>query len=321
MLGARGHYIVPEIMDELGALTCFVTDTFIGQGSWLQTMVGQVGRRLGIRGLRSLAGRGSRRIPRERVAAFQWLGLCYRALQSRFVRAGDVRLFATVNRRFCRKAVRYLGGIDVCWGYNGAALELFGAARARNICCVLEQVIAPREVERRELEQAAMHWPAWSSAKELLQPIAADPLAQREQAEWRLANMIVAGSSYVQDCLQQSGVPSSRCAVVLYGVDLARFTVGTDVENVRPLRVLFVGQVNLRKGVPYLLDAVRRLNSRHIELKVIGPLQIAREQVSVFSLWASFTGQIPLSDIASEYRWADILIVPSICEGSAISHL
>jgi glycosyltransferase involved in cell wall biosynthesis len=315
MLGARRHYLVPELMEELGVLTCFVTDVFVGKHRWVQRTVGLIGRGLRINSLRSLASRNSSRIPIARIVAFQWLGLYY-AIARRFGGLTDARLFASVNRRFCLRAVSYLPAADICWAYNGAALELFEAARARKIRCVLEQVIAPRRDEFHELVRAREDWPAWSPAD--MQAVSSDPLSEREQAEWQLADVIVAGSRYVQGCLVRSGVPASCCTVVPSGIDLERFKVGVEFRNSGPLRVLFVGQINLRKGAPYLLEAVRRLNSRQIQLKLIGSLQTRYDCVRAFEQWATFPGPVPLSEIASHYQWADILIVPSICEGSAM---
>ena len=227
-----------------------------------------------------------------------------------------MRLFAAVNRRFCLRAAAHLNAADVCWAYNGAALELFEAARARNIRCVLEQVIAPRRDELRELALARQDWPQWAGADDVVSA-ASDPLAAREQAEWRLADIIVAGSRYVQDCLENAAVSKNRCIVVPSAVDLERFRIGTEIRHGGPLRVLFVGQINLRKGVPYLLDAVRRLDSRQVRLKLIGAVHVRRHCVRAFAPWAEFAGPVPPAEIAAHYQWADIVVVPSICEGSA----
>ena len=43
----------------------------------------------------------------------------------------------------------------------------------------------------------------------------------------------------------------------------------------RPLRVLFLGQINLRKGIGPLLDAVRALRGEPIEFLFVGPIQIS----------------------------------------------
>lgn len=316
MLGARRRYLVPEILDELGVLQTFVTDLYVGNHKWLQTVIGRVARWLHIKSLRSIGERGSNRIRRKRIVAFQWLGMRY-AAAARFVRPGNVTLFASVNRKFCAKAVPYLKGADICWAYNGAAQELFEAAHDRKFRCVLEQVIAPRDDESQELQKASRDWPGWVVSRDF-QPAATDPLSRREQAEWRLADMIVVGSQYVYGCLEKAGIPATRRMIVPSAIDLDRFTLGTHIRSGGPLRVLFVGQINLRKGVPYLLEAVRRLDSRQIELKLAGPVQVPISILSAFSRWATFAGPQPLSSIISCYHWADIVVVPSICEGSAM---
>jgi len=316
MLGARRRYLVPEVMEELGVLACFITDTYVGKRRWLQ-IVARLGRLLHIKTFQSIGGRNSPRICARRVVAFQWLGIRY-AIFGRFFRIGDARLFASVNQRFCVKAIPYLRYSDICWAYNGAAQELFEVAKEKNIRCILEQVIAPRTDEFRELVRAQQDWPEWISPEDSSRMVVADPLSNRERAEWRLADTIVVGSRYVEQCLEGAGVPRSRCAIVPSGIDLDQFRVGMAAQDGRPLRVLFVGQINLRKGVPYLLEAVRRLNTSQIQLKLIGSVQVKCECVRGFGQWASFIGPVPLTEIAAHYQQADILVVPSICEGSAM---
>ena len=316
MLGARRGYLVPEVIEELGVLACFVTDFYAGSGGRLQTALLLLGRKLRIPSLRALAGRSSSRIPPKRVVAFRLLGLRY-ALARRFRRTADARLFASVNRRFCLRAARYLHAADICWAYNGAALELFEAARRRGMRCLLEQVIAPRRDELVELVRARRDWPQWDAAADPVST-SCDPLAEREQAEWRLADIVVAGSRYVQNSLERSGVAKGRCLVVPSAIDLERFTVAADHSNGGPLRVLFVGQINLRKGAPYLLEAVRRLNSRQIRLKMVGAVQARSDCIAAFAPWAEFAGPVPPAEITSQYRWADVVVVPSVCEGSAM---
>jgi glycosyltransferase involved in cell wall biosynthesis len=84
------------------------------------------------------------------------------------------------------------------------------------------------------------------------------------------------------------------------------------------LHVLFVGEVGLRKGVPYLLDALRALDEpRNIRAKLAGPVALSRRQLRRYGRWCEFIGAVPRSGILDLYRWADVLVLPSVCEGSA----
>ena len=48
----------------------------------------------------------------------------------------------------------------------------------------------------------------------------------------------------------------------------------------RPMRVLFLGQVNLRKGVARLLEAAQTLRDEPVEFWMVGPVQIANAETS-----------------------------------------
>ena len=317
MLGARRRYLVPEVMEELGVLGRFITDIFVGKFRSLPVLLNAVGRGLNAKGLRALASRDSRRLPKRRVVAFQWLGLRY-ALTNRRRNVADAEWFASINRRFCQKSVPYLPGSDVCWAYNGAALEVFEAARAKNIRCVLEQVIAPRDTERQAVACAAKDWPGWAACPTKADAGQNDRLAEREEAEWRLADIIVAGSPYVRKCLAEAGVPEARCMVVPSGIDLETFPVGPALPHHGPLRVLFVGHISLRKGAPYLLEAARRLNSRAIHVKMVGSPLVRQACLDEFNSYAEFLGSVPPEDMPRLYHAADVLVMPSVCEGSAM---
>jgi glycosyltransferase involved in cell wall biosynthesis len=81
--------------------------------------------------------------------------------------------------------------------------------------------------------------------------------------------------------------------------------------------VLFVGTLQLRKGVQYLLDAARLLKGERIHIRLVGPSQLSREAMRTLSTEVEVTGPLPRSEIARQYAWADVLVLPTLSEGSA----
>src|SRR5260370_41421256 len=82
---------------------------------------------------------------------------------------------------------------------------------------------------------------------------------------------MLAGSEYVKTTLAAHGVPPSRSRVVPYGVDVARIVAPPAQKRTsRGLRLLCVGQIGIRKGIRYLLEADRRLKSRGVERTLAG---------------------------------------------------
>jgi glycosyltransferase involved in cell wall biosynthesis len=87
------------------------------------------------------------------------------------------------------------------------------------------------------------------------------------------------------------------------------------------LNVLFVGQVCLRKGVPYLLEAMRLLNSSKLRCRVVGALALDRKRVVEYSRWVEFVGHASSDRLSDLYHWADVFAFPSLYEGFALVQL
>jgi hypothetical protein len=72
------------------------------------------------------------------------------------------RVFAGYAARFDRSVLRHgLGEADTVYGFNGAVLELFEAAKARGMRCIVEQTMAPRRFHDRILREELARWPGW----------------------------------------------------------------------------------------------------------------------------------------------------------------
>jgi glycosyltransferase involved in cell wall biosynthesis len=142
--------------------------------------------------------------------------------------------------------------------------------------------------------------------------------AEREKAEWDEADLIVCGSEYDVRGIRDGGGPVDRCAIVPRGIDLAAFRPPEARKHECPLRVLTVGTVCLRKGAPYVLQAARRLQGRAV-FRMAGAINVlpaARERLREH---VELLGVVPRSEILSQYAWAHVMLLPSICEGSATS--
>jgi glycosyltransferase involved in cell wall biosynthesis len=131
------------------------------------------------------------------------------------------------------------------------------------------------------------------------------------------ADRVIVQSPYAVETFVAQGVPREKLVVVPRAVDVGRFNVPPRRDDDRTLRVRFVGQLCLRKGLPYLLRAWTALRLRDAELILLGPLHD-----DVKSVLAKVTDpsikHVPWSDnTAAFYRRASVLVLPSLVEGSA----
>jgi glycosyltransferase involved in cell wall biosynthesis len=181
----------------------------------------------------------------------------------------------------------------------------------------MEQVIAPRLAQERILEAEYRQAPAWTQFE--TNPNAAE-IGRREKVAWKLVDRIVCGSQFVSDEIAAEGGPADKCVVVPYGVRTSEFRAASPrpVREALPLRVLFVGSVGLRKGVPYLLEAARRLGPDKVRCRLVGgfsaPADVLQREAPAN---VELVGSVPRSQIAREYANADVFCLPSLCEGSA----
>lgn len=82
--------------------------------------------------------------------------------------------------------------------------------------------------------------------------------------------------------------------------------------------MLTVGAVGLRKGSPYV-GGVSRLLAGEVEFRMVGPLELLPEAQKKLAASVELTGPIPRSEMRKQFEWADVFLLPSLCEGSAIS--
>jgi glycosyltransferase involved in cell wall biosynthesis len=121
----------------------------------------------------------------------------------------------------------------------------------------------------------------------------------------------------VKESIRSIGGPAGKCVVVPYGVDSEAFIPRARASQDGPLKVLFVGTIQLRKGIQYLMGAARILKDKSVKIRAVGTARVSSEAIEQISGVIDLAGAVPRSGLRSEYDWADVLVVPSISEGSA----
>jgi glycosyltransferase involved in cell wall biosynthesis len=87
------------------------------------------------------------------------------------------------------------------------------------------------------------------------------------------------------------------------------------------MRVLFLGQVNLRKGVARLFDAARMLRDEPVEFWIAGPVRVANTITMSDEARVKWFGPVTQKQAAETYRAADVFILPTLSDGFAITQL
>ena len=306
-LGAREHYAIPRALELSGLLGEFITDLWIRPGTLLHAWK------------KRLTGRFHPELANVRVTAQNTSALAFE-LKASLTRENGWQLIGQRNKRFQRRAVAQLArnhrnGNHTVFAYSYAAAEIFEFARARGWQTVLGQ-IDPGPAEERIIadlhKTAGMEW---------------KPAPKQYWENWRhecsLADRIVVNSSWSRDALLGEGIPAEKIRVVplayepMNGSKSFQRHYPRAFSSERPLRVLFLGQINLRKGVRQLLDAVKLLAREHVEFWFVGPIQIDVQKDGR----CKWLGVAPRVEVNKYYRDADVFILPTFSDGFGLTQL
>ncbi|GJD16226.1 glycosyl transferase group 1 [Rivularia sp. IAM M-261] len=324
-LGARKHYQEALLFHRWGILDKFYTDFYSGHNFIVNILrCSSIYNRLPSFLKKSL-DRYEPGLKDAKIIHFPKFGYQYVQSLKQASPEQASQIFVSGGQEFCTLILQHgLGKSNIIYGFNSACLELFEYANKKGICCILDQTLADYSLVHQLLLEEEERWQDWS-----LTPFTVSnadlKLMQREHCEQDLADYIICGSNFVKDSLIARGVDANKVVVVPLGrlkeknLIKPKPFIQTAQQRGDELRILFVGSVGLRKGIPYLLEALRLIQGKiPFTCQVAGSLEIKPERISEYSDICNFLGRIPRSQVKDLYSWADVFILPSICEGSAM---
>ena len=318
-IGAREHYAVPRALHRKGALRHLYTDAWC---NWGQSLL-----RRAPDPLHSFANRYHPSIPADRVTAFTswasaqrarnwWKGIpSDEALYERFLEKG---------RGFGRRVREALQRIDwekkhsVFFGYDTGSLEVLRFLSATDCFTILDQM-DPARVEKELVLEEIERWPGWADVK----PVLYEPYQERRQKEWELASAVVVNSEWSKEALIKQGVSGEKIHVVplVYEPPTTLSNENKNNSGDEPLRVLWLGRVNLRKGIQYLVEAADTLKDEPITFNVVGPLKITEKAIRQAPSNMTFSGRVSRDETTDYYQQADVFVLPTLSDGFAITQL
>ncbi len=313
-LGSREHYAIPRVLEKQGQLSLLLTDSWI-KPKW-QPAISKISR--------SLALRNHPDIPDHKVKAPTLRRIAFDVS----LRARKVPLWDGMYQRnqwfqrWCaRQVLNQNQPAEVCFSYSYGARLPFRVAKDRGMSCVLGQ-IDPGPLEQEIVDEKTAQYDALKLDE------AAPPETYWD--DWReeleLADRIVVNSSWSNELLIRQGVVADKIRVIpLAYLGIAQSDIKKGQSSSRPagkpLTVLFLGQVNLRKGVGQLFDAIRMLKGESIRFVFAGPLGIKVPADIQSNPAVQMLGAVDRNQAAELYRSSDLFILPTLSDGFAITQL
>ncbi|MEQ1885601.1 MAG: glycosyltransferase family 4 protein [Bryobacteraceae bacterium] len=310
ILGAREHYAPAVMAHRAGCLHRLVTDF------WAPSVFRSVPKALHNATLRRMADRHHAQLPPEKVCALTRLGMEYRWRLSRaHNRAQQYAVYEEMGTRFAAAASAYLtSGQDAFFGYSNASLETIHAANRLGLWTVVDQ-IDPAKTEFDLVTEEHKRFPA------LAPPMSEPPESyfRRIRSEWDASDAIVVNSDWSRVALIEQGVEPEKLHVVPLAYEpTSEAEPRSEMRNV--LKILWVGTMCLRKGLPYALAAAARLTKAPVQFTFAGPLEVNSAALNLPSN-CEYVGAVPRSETVRLYQQHDVFLFPTLSDGFGLTQL
>ncbi len=317
-IGARRSYATAEIFHRSNILDSLYTDLFFS--STQADILTRIAKRIGSHSVSRMAGRSSCTLPSDLVWQSRTRALPH-LLRPRRQRSLSQELQSSCNYSdsIAEAVMKHIDCNTVLYTVNREAPKLGEFVRNNGGRVIVEQTITTLEHERKTLIEAE------EKVRRILKniPVLEETTQKkinwfydRETTELDNADGIICVSNYVSESLRKIGLPDDKLKVVPSGLSLPNLRE-RKASRYRPLRVLFVGAVSLRKGAPVFLEMARRLASE-MEFRMVGQQSLPSTYLASFQDAVEFVGPIPRAKVEDHWSWGDVLLFPSFNEGAAM---
>jgi len=154
-----------------------------------------------------------------------------------------------------------------------------------------------------------------------------------EKITCKKADNIIAASNYTaQSIIKEYNIPSDKVRVIPNAVSIEKFNPKIDGFKIREKWnlskdkiVLFVGRLDLNKGIKYLIEAFSKIiiDIPNARLMIVGDGPLKNDIKKIVSMhnmekYIIFAGNVESKDLPKFYAASDIVVLPSLMEGFGI---
>ena len=192
--------------------------------------------------------------------------------------------------------------------YSGAGLRtatrLQGSGVARVVEAVNSHVLVQERILCEEYGRIGLPFRRFHSRE-----------VARRVREYETADAILCPSDFVRQTFEDEGIPAARIFTVPYGMSLPTAPPPLELSD-GTFRVLYVGQISVRKGLRYLFEAFTQLRHPKKELWIVGPMtrQTGIHNIAV-PAGTRFLGVLKGDALAQAYQSSTVFVLPTVEDG------
>jgi glycosyltransferase involved in cell wall biosynthesis len=254
-------------------------------------------------------------IAHSKVGTFPWIHMPY-LMSGRYARwASDPLSYANtiVFDKWLNRQIPG-AGIDALIALSGVGLETGKRLQRQGAVFICDRGSTHQRYQERLVNEEFRRWGVEPQTSRVR-----SAMYDREVAIYEAADAITVPSSFAARSFIESGIPKDKLHLIPYGVRLEKFYSVAEPPS-DSFEVLYVGQVGLRKGIPYLLQAFAGLQHPRKRLRIVGAVQDHLREVlrRLPQDHVEFLGTQPQAEVARYMSSSHVMILPSIEEGLAL---
>lgn len=306
--GKQHAYHVAKALLKLGLLEKFYTSSYV-RPKWLQDLFIQThntfwSRRF-INGLNGKHVESNWRFEFPEMVLNKLYGQSAKTIDAIYKR--DVAFDKSLATR-----MHQLKG-DIFWGFQGSCYECLNAAKRSNKLAICELATAHAPAAKRILEEEKMLHPEWADSIDNI----SFPQSYYERLckEPHQADVVIGASQFTLQTLREDGVPESKLRFLPLGFELEHIPFDSNRKRKSgPIRLLYAGRITQRKGIKYLLEAMKQFTSDEVELHIIGYVHGSGEALKQYT---NFILHPPMQqyELFKKYQEFDAFVLPTVFEG------
>lgn len=257
-------------------------------------------------------------LPREHVHTFPWIHSPLLLLARRGLYPGpyteslDYWNALLFDRWLTHRLRRSAESCDALIAISGAALNAGQMVQSRGGKYICDRGSTHARFQEKILQDEFRRWNVPLQTLD-------DRDTEREERQYEMADAIVVPSQFAARSFVEQGITPAKLRTIPYGVRLDRFQPLSQ-PAVGEFNVVFAGQVAIRKGVPYLLEAFARVRHPRKRLKIVGAVQAEMKPLLSKLLLdrVEFLGAVSRAELASIFSSSHVMVLPSLEEGLAL---
>ena len=227
-------------------------------------------------------------------------------------------------RKISQKSKQYIKNSDVILGLSGTFINSIKELKKYKKIIICERSSSHILFQKKIIEEEYTRYNLLKTRDRILKYEFASWKIDNELIEYSYADHILTPSKFVTDSFKEYGINS--IIEIPFGANTNDFFRDSSIKKKEnEFHILFVGQITLRKGLQYLINAFNQFKHPNAYLHIVGGDTYGdinfMKKLSASNKKIVFHGIKKGKDLLYFYNVADIYVLPSIEEGFAITQL